>query len=261
MKVEIVVMDGEKIVKLGDFGDLKIKEAVAIACEERNCQAEEGIIKFWYPKTHSCGSNLRYINGGGCVECCKLQVASEKSRLQRKLKNSTKEAKDARKTHPSRMVGNKKKTYYEIVKSAIERAIIKGRNADRADRKLKDLLAKVRGIKGLDGTAMIESLCKIGLKNRGDVCDISGWAVDSGRTLCWDHCHQLGHHRGWLHPNINSGIGLMGDDPLVLLKSCIYLLKNEASLGGLEVTSGLSDLLKKFMSKSETDAIARNLLS
>ena len=56
-------------------------------------------------------------------------------------------------------------------------------------------------------------------------CYICGEAPTS-RALDIDHCHTSGKVRGLLCSNHNRALGLLGDNPDLLLKSVEYLVKN-----------------------------------
>jgi len=58
-------------------------------------------------------------------------------------------------------------------------------------------------------------------------CYICGKAPE-GRALDIDHCHKSGKVRGLLCSNHNRALGLLGDDPDLLLKSIEYLVKSHA---------------------------------
>jgi hypothetical protein len=62
-------------------------------------------------------------------------------------------------------------------------------------------------------------------EEQGGACYICGTAP-SNRALDIDHCHKSGKVRGLLCSNHNRALGLLGDDPALLLKSIEYLVKS-----------------------------------
>ena len=52
-----------------------------------------------------------------------------------------------------------------------------------------------------------------------DLCQLCG----STKKICVDHCHSLGHIRGILCNNCNTGIGMFQDDPQLLEAASEYL--------------------------------------
>lgn len=56
-----------------------------------------------------------------------------------------------------------------------------------------------------------------------DVCDVCGRPENHKDGVVFDHCHQKGHFRGWLCRNCNWTLGLVEDDPFILLKLIAYL--------------------------------------
>lgn len=56
-----------------------------------------------------------------------------------------------------------------------------------------------------------------------DVCDVCGRPENHKDGVVFDHCHQKGHFRGWLCRNCNWTLGLVEDDPSILLKLISYL--------------------------------------
>lgn len=54
---------------------------------------------------------------------------------------------------------------------------------------------------------------------------IGACAICDVRTkLVYDHNHQTGKFRGWICSKCNLAMGLLDDDPLLLLAAIIYLL-------------------------------------
>ncbi len=58
----------------------------------------------------------------------------------------------------------------------------------------------------------------------GRGCEVCGTLE---RRICVDHDHDTGTVRGALCANCNSGIGLLGDDPNMLLAAVAYLISHE----------------------------------
>jgi phage/plasmid primase-like uncharacterized protein len=50
-------------------------------------------------------------------------------------------------------------------------------------------------------------------------CEVCG----GGGRICFDHCHQRGHFRGWLCHHCNAILGITNDDAERLLKLAAYL--------------------------------------
>jgi hypothetical protein len=46
------------------------------------------------------------------------------------------------------------------------------------------------------------------------------------KPLCVDHCHDTGEVRGLLCNNCNTGIGMLRDDPMLVLRAYEYLEKD-----------------------------------
>ena len=71
------------------------------------------------------------------------------------------------------------------------------------------------------------------LKSQSGVCAICGTDNPNGSrsrstyllNLAIDHCHKTGRIRGLLCNNCNRGIGLLGDDVIVLRRAIEYLTK------------------------------------
>lgn len=70
------------------------------------------------------------------------------------------------------------------------------------------------------------------LVEQGCRCAICG-DVGGPKGLYVDHCHDSGAIRGLLCGKCNAGIGMLKDDPDVLLAAAAYLLKNSDVLGSL----------------------------
>lgn len=59
---------------------------------------------------------------------------------------------------------------------------------------------------------------KVG-RPRPDRCEI----CNAKDTICFDHCHQLGHFRGWICKRCNTVLGKVQDDKELLQKLIDYL--------------------------------------
>lgn len=62
------------------------------------------------------------------------------------------------------------------------------------------------------------------LEDQGGGCYLCG-GTDS-KSLSIDHCHHTGRVRGLLCSAHNRALGLLGDDPEMLLKAHAYLVKH-----------------------------------
>lgn len=65
------------------------------------------------------------------------------------------------------------------------------------------------------------------LAAQGGVCAICGETNASGRDLSVDHDHETGEIRQLLCSNCNTGIGLLKDNPELLIKASAYLMKHK----------------------------------
>lgn len=63
------------------------------------------------------------------------------------------------------------------------------------------------------------------LAAQGGVCAICRKPPNEGKRLAVDHCHKTNKVRGLLHGNCNRGVGLLGDDPVLLRAAAEYLEK------------------------------------
>lgn len=43
------------------------------------------------------------------------------------------------------------------------------------------------------------------------------------KAMCLDHCHAVGHFRGWLCDLCNKGLGMFRDNPALLRRAASYL--------------------------------------
>jgi len=60
-----------------------------------------------------------------------------------------------------------------------------------------------------------------------DYCELCG---ETGRQICYDHCHQTGKFRGWLCHRCNRGIGFANDSANLLRRWANYLDRHLANL-------------------------------
>jgi hypothetical protein len=60
-------------------------------------------------------------------------------------------------------------------------------------------------------------------RRRPEVCDVCGGPPDPKKGMHYDHCHRLGHFRGWLCRGCNLILGYAKDDRSRLLKLVAYL--------------------------------------
>lgn len=70
-------------------------------------------------------------------------------------------------------------------------------------------------------------------KGKCKICniDMETFSFDNNKfnTLCIDHCHNTGKVRGFLCNNCNRALGLLKDDPNVLLSAYKYILAHDKS--------------------------------
>lgn len=93
----------------------------------------------------------------------------------------------------------------------------RGREARRAERK-NNPEAQQRRYQAYKERQEAQRVAVAG-RPRPDVCEI---CQSHGRTV-WDHDHERGHFRGWICDRCNKVLGLIYDDPLLLLKLAVYL--------------------------------------
>lgn len=67
------------------------------------------------------------------------------------------------------------------------------------------------------------------LAAQDDICGACGLPAEPGDPLVLDHNHRTSVNRAFIHQTCNKMIGLAGDDPIVLLRAAVYLLKHEES--------------------------------
>ncbi|WP_277474977.1 endonuclease VII domain-containing protein [Klebsiella variicola] len=65
------------------------------------------------------------------------------------------------------------------------------------------------------------------LSAQGGVCAICGGNNPNGRSLAVDHDHETGKIRQLLCSNCNTGIGLLKDNPELLIRASAYLLRHK----------------------------------
>lgn len=65
------------------------------------------------------------------------------------------------------------------------------------------------------------------LESQSGVCAICGDTNSNGRALAVDHDHETGQIRQLLCGNCNSAIGLLKDDPELVMKAALYLTKHK----------------------------------
>ena len=89
----------------------------------------------------------------------------------------------------------------------------------------KQKVAKLKGISFQEYLELEEA--------HGDRCAICGIPADEVQDdwtrhspLALDHCHDTGKIRGFLCRTCNVGIGMLKDDPELLLKAAAYILKH-----------------------------------
>lgn len=124
-----------------------------------------------------------------------------------------------------------KKLYYSLNRRGVQSKIAARRRGDEAKAaantrawyaantekaKLAALRVRLRNAYGLNFAAY-----EILLKKQKGKCAICG--AKPKKRLCVDHCHRTKKVRGLLCRNCNAGIGLLKDDPKLLLKAVKYL--------------------------------------
>lgn len=81
-------------------------------------------------------------------------------------------------------------------------------------------------LKNKYGTTIEEYNCKL-IEQEGKCSICSKTAKENGRALAQDHCHATGKLRDLLCDNCNRSIGLLGDDPEILIKAAKYLRRHK----------------------------------
>lgn len=75
------------------------------------------------------------------------------------------------------------------------------------------------------------------LESQGHVCAIcrspESGRNKAGKVMRWhvDHCHETGLVRGLLCSKCNTGLGLFGDSPSLMMRAMTYLMKRGAGAG------------------------------
>lgn len=64
-------------------------------------------------------------------------------------------------------------------------------------------------------------------RSQGNACGICREPLTGGQAEHIDHCHDTGRVRGVLCSRCNMGIGLLKDDPAILLRAVAYLTQQE----------------------------------
>ena len=97
------------------------------------------------------------------------------------------------------------------------------KNRDKILSELKENRPRVRNQKLLREYGITLEAYDRMLAEQGGRCRICEAQPDPTRPLCVDHDHDTGYVRGLLCSKCNSGIGLLGDAPITLLKAYQYL--------------------------------------
>jgi len=101
--------------------------------------------------------------------------------------------------------------------TALARKEWKAKNPDKVKLYSKRSVWKLRGIDPDKAEAYL-------LAHHGK-CDLCG--LTEGRALAVDHCHKTGIIRGMLCTNCNTAIGLLKDDPDLMIKAANYVRANQ----------------------------------
>ena len=64
-------------------------------------------------------------------------------------------------------------------------------------------------------------------RSRPEICEACGGPPDKGKSLHFDHCHALGHFRGWICRECNLILGYAKDEPARLLKLIAYIKRTK----------------------------------
>jgi|SRR5215831_17319 len=147
-----------------------------------------------------------------------------------------------RKRNPERVAAQARRwraKHPETRKVIVQRYRDKGGRALETTRVRERLRSNpgLRAIKWLQHKSRQEA--KAG-RPRPDSCDICG--QDHGK-ICFDHCHESGHFRGWICDRCNKVLGLVYDNPGLLRELAEYLERSDApsSKRKKERSRGLSD--------------------
>ena len=158
--------------------------------KDRDLALEEGRLHYTGMPCKKCGNTLRYVNNGGCVDCCKDHTTEAKLRAAKNYSTSKKGREHQKKQR-------QKRVDYQ-----------KGFN-----------LQKLYGITLDDYNKM--------LTEQNHSCKICERHVDEfDRTLAVDHCHTTGKVRGLLCSNCNTALGLMKEDVGNIMKMVEYVSRN-----------------------------------
>lgn len=76
-----------------------------------------------------------------------------------------------------------------------------------------------RGYNQVDWLRQIKSLEEKAGRPRPELCEI----CNRKDTICFDHCHKLGHFRGWICKRCNIVLGKVEDDKELLQRLIDYL--------------------------------------
>lgn len=74
---------------------------------------------------------------------------------------------------------------------------------------------------------------------RPTFCEACGRLPNGRGNLHFDHCHRLGHFRGWLCHNCNIALGLVNDDAQILRKLIAYLQRTKKGIAPQLAFSGI----------------------
>jgi hypothetical protein len=77
-----------------------------------------------------------------------------------------------------------------------------------------------------------------------DQCEICGGPPNGRGRFHFDHDHETGQFRGWLCAKCNWAIGLMEDNPDLMMSLALYLEKAKREPSGIFVVGGRSQRLR-----------------
>lgn len=72
------------------------------------------------------------------------------------------------------------------------------------------------------------------LEEQGGGCYVCGKEPEERKALHIDHDHDTGKVRGLLCANHNRGLGLFNDDPMLIIKTLEYLVRNYDRQAGVD---------------------------